>query len=153
MRLGEAVAAYRAALEERTQERVPLQWATTQNNLTVYAREPGPDTARRYSPGIDEAGVRLRQVETKHMQAPLRRSRFHTVCLRFAPAAGRRTRRAGRSSQGGETPVLRQNGALWALHLLPPMANAAAEKWPSARCRSDTQICGQGGGPFELPGL
>jgi tetratricopeptide (TPR) repeat protein len=32
-RLEEAVAAYRAALEERTRERVPLDWATTQNNL------------------------------------------------------------------------------------------------------------------------
>ena len=32
-RLEEAVAAYQAALEERTRERVPLQWATTQNNL------------------------------------------------------------------------------------------------------------------------
>ncbi|MGF1641189.1 MAG: tetratricopeptide repeat protein, partial [Rhodospirillales bacterium] len=32
-RLEEAVAAFRAALEERTRERVPLQWAATQNNL------------------------------------------------------------------------------------------------------------------------
>src|SRR5271166_2991175 len=32
-RLEQAVAAYRAALEERTRERVPLQWARTQNNL------------------------------------------------------------------------------------------------------------------------
>ncbi len=32
-RLEEAVAAYRAALEEWTRERVPLDWATTQNNL------------------------------------------------------------------------------------------------------------------------
>ena len=32
-RLEEAVAAYRAALEERTRERVPLDWAATQNNL------------------------------------------------------------------------------------------------------------------------
>ena len=32
-RLEEAVAAYRAALLERTRERVPLYWATTQNNL------------------------------------------------------------------------------------------------------------------------
>ncbi len=37
-RLEEAVAAYRAALEERTRERVPLDWATTQNNLGA-ARE------------------------------------------------------------------------------------------------------------------
>ena len=33
VRLKEAVAAFRAALEERTRQRVPLQWATTQNNL------------------------------------------------------------------------------------------------------------------------
>jgi tetratricopeptide (TPR) repeat protein len=32
-RLEEAVAAYRAALEERTRERVPLDWAMTQVNL------------------------------------------------------------------------------------------------------------------------
>ena len=32
-RLEEAVAAHREALKERTRERVPLQWATTQNNL------------------------------------------------------------------------------------------------------------------------
>jgi hypothetical protein len=31
--LEEAVSAYRAALEEWTRERVPLDWATTQNNL------------------------------------------------------------------------------------------------------------------------
>jgi tetratricopeptide (TPR) repeat protein len=48
-RLEEAVAAYRAALEERTRERVPLQWAMTQNNLgnaleTLGERESG--TAR-----------------------------------------------------------------------------------------------------------
>jgi Tetratricopeptide repeat len=48
-RLGEAVAAYRAALEEMTRDRVPLQWATTQMNLgaalqTLGSRESG--TAR-----------------------------------------------------------------------------------------------------------
>ena len=32
-RLEQAVAAYRAALEERTREKVPLDWAMTQNNL------------------------------------------------------------------------------------------------------------------------
>jgi len=32
-RLERAVAAYRAALEERTRERVPLDWAKTQTNL------------------------------------------------------------------------------------------------------------------------
>ena len=48
-RLEEAVAAYRAALQERTRERVPLDWAMTQNNLgnalqTLGERESG--TAR-----------------------------------------------------------------------------------------------------------
>ena len=32
-RLQEALAAYREALKERTRERLPLQWAMTQNNL------------------------------------------------------------------------------------------------------------------------
>ena len=48
-RLEEAVAAYRDALKEWTRERVPLDWATTQNNLgsaleTLGERESG--TAR-----------------------------------------------------------------------------------------------------------
>ena len=48
-RLEEAVAAYRAALEERTRERVPLHWAMTQSDLgnallTLGERESG--TAR-----------------------------------------------------------------------------------------------------------
>jgi hypothetical protein len=34
-KLEEAVAAYRAALEESTRERVPLQWATTQIRLGI----------------------------------------------------------------------------------------------------------------------
>jgi len=43
--LEEAVAAYGAALEERTRDRVPLHWAATQNNLgtalqTLWEREP-----------------------------------------------------------------------------------------------------------------
>ena len=37
-RLEEAVAAYRDALKERTRERVPLDWAATQNNLDTALR-------------------------------------------------------------------------------------------------------------------
>ncbi len=37
-RLEEAVAAYRAALTERTRERVPLLWAGTQQNLAIVFR-------------------------------------------------------------------------------------------------------------------
>jgi hypothetical protein len=48
-RLDEAVAAYRAALQEQTRARVPLDWARTQNNIgtaleTLGERESG--TAR-----------------------------------------------------------------------------------------------------------
>ena len=39
--LNEAVAAYREALKEYTQDRVPLQWATTQNNLGNALRTLG----------------------------------------------------------------------------------------------------------------
>ena len=47
-RLEEAVAAYRAALEEWTRERVPLDWATTQNNLgTALGRSASARAARR----------------------------------------------------------------------------------------------------------
>ena len=40
-RLEEAVAAYRAALEERTRERVPLDWAGTQNDLGIAVMRLG----------------------------------------------------------------------------------------------------------------
>jgi tetratricopeptide (TPR) repeat protein len=57
----EAVAAYREALKERRQERVPLDWAMTQNNLgtalwTLGERESG--TAR-----LEEA---LTAIESAH---------------------------------------------------------------------------------------
>ena len=47
-RLEQAVAAYKAALEERTRDRVPLDWAATQNNLgaalsNLGKRESGPE--------------------------------------------------------------------------------------------------------------
>ena len=43
-RLEEAVAAYLAALEERTRERVPLQWAVTQMNLANVVGDIGVRT-------------------------------------------------------------------------------------------------------------
>ena len=47
-RLEQAIAAYRAALEVRTRDRVPRAWAMTQNNLgnalqTLSARESGTE--------------------------------------------------------------------------------------------------------------
>ncbi len=67
----EAVAAYRAALQERTRERVPLDWAMTQNNLgnalqRLGGRESG--TAR-----LDEAVAAYRAAlqERTRERAPL----------------------------------------------------------------------------------
>ena len=48
-KLEEAVAAYREALKERTRERVPLDWATTQNNLGNALRRSGNARAARRS--------------------------------------------------------------------------------------------------------
>jgi len=38
--LEEAVAAFRAALEELPRDQVPLYWATTQNDLGIALRNP-----------------------------------------------------------------------------------------------------------------
>jgi hypothetical protein len=56
------VAAYRAALEERTRDRVPLDWATTQNNLgtalaTLGARESGMSPTRFFGLRIDKGAA------------------------------------------------------------------------------------------------
>ncbi len=62
-RLEEAVASYRAALEEWTRERVPLDWALTQNNLgnalgTLGERESGTarleEAVAAYRAALDE---------------------------------------------------------------------------------------------------
>jgi hypothetical protein len=45
--LKEAVAAYRAALEERTRERVPLDWATTEIILATRWRGSASERAAR----------------------------------------------------------------------------------------------------------
>ena len=50
-RLEQAVDAYRAALEERTRERVPLEWAATQNNLGNALRILGERESGHRAPG------------------------------------------------------------------------------------------------------
>jgi tetratricopeptide (TPR) repeat protein len=68
-RLEEAVTAYRAALEERTRERVPLQWGTTQNSLgTALARlgERESGTAR-----LEEAVAAYRAALEERRRGPL----------------------------------------------------------------------------------
>ena len=51
LRLEEAVIAHRDALKEYTRERVPLQWAMTQNNLgTAPSREARGTRERHRAP-------------------------------------------------------------------------------------------------------
>jgi hypothetical protein len=63
-RLEEAVAAHRAALEEWTRERVPLNWAATQNNLgyalhSLGARETGTSRLEEAAPRPGAPGPAL----------------------------------------------------------------------------------------------
>ena len=74
-RLEEAVTTYRAALEEGTRERVPLDWAMTQNNLgTALAKlgEQESGTARRTA-RLEEAVTAYRAAleEMTHERVPL----------------------------------------------------------------------------------
>ena len=71
-RLEQAVAAYRATLEEYTRERVPLRWATTQNNLGTAL----------HILGKRESGTeRLEQAVAAHRAALEERTRGHQkVC-------------------------------------------------------------------------
>src|SRR5260370_41808009 len=69
-RVEEAVAAYRAALEEMTRDRVPLQWAMTQMNLgtalrTLGERESG---TARLEEAVAACGAALQ--ETARERAP-----------------------------------------------------------------------------------
>ena len=54
-RLEEAVAAYRAALQEYTRDRVPLDWAMTQNNLGLALTSLGEreSDTRRLEEAVD----------------------------------------------------------------------------------------------------
>jgi hypothetical protein len=55
-RLEEAAAAYRAALEEYTRVRAPLDWAATQNNLGTTFQRLGARVEARPDPR-DEPGL------------------------------------------------------------------------------------------------
>ena len=69
-RLEEAVAAYRAALEERTRDRVPLDWARTQNILgnalqTLGWRESGTARLEEAVEAIEGAWEVCREAEMR----------------------------------------------------------------------------------------
>ena len=114
-RLEEAVAAYRAALEERTRARVPLDWAGTQNNLgsalaTLGERESGTarleEAVAAYRAALEErtrARVPLEWAGTQH--EPRRRAPERSASARAgrrgwrrrSPPIGRRWKNATRA--------------------------------------------------------
>jgi tetratricopeptide (TPR) repeat protein len=73
-RLQQAVQAYEAALEEYTRERVPLAWATTQNNLgnalsTLGQRESGTDRLQQAVQAFEAAlEVFTRESAPRHFE-------------------------------------------------------------------------------------
>ncbi len=100
-RLEEAVAAYRAALTERTRERVPLDWAGTQNNLgnalaSLGERESG--TAR-----LEEAVAAYRAALTERTRerVPLDWARTQNNLGTRAVEARRARERHGAAGGGG----------------------------------------------------
>ena len=98
-RLEEAVAAYHEALKERTRERVPLDWATTQNNLGNALGD-----ARRAGErdGAARGGGRGLSRGAEGMDARARAARLgddaeqSRQCARRRSASGRAGRRGSR---------------------------------------------------------
>ena len=66
-RLQEAVDAYRAALGEYTRERVPLDWAATQNNLGTSLATLGERTHDRTT--LEQARIAVNVAFEVRMQA------------------------------------------------------------------------------------
>ena len=119
-RLEEAVAAYRAALEERTRERVPLDWATTQNNLgialwTLGERESG---TARLEEAVAAYRAALRGTDARARAARLGDDAEQPRHRAFeARASGRAARRGWRRRS-------------------PPFAPRCEEYGPASACRS-----------------
>ena len=107
-KLEEAVAAYREALKEWTRERVPLQWAMTQNNLgtalaTLGERESG--TAR-----LEEAVAAYREAlkEWTRERVPLQWAMTQIQSRHCALGARGAGERDGASSRRRSPPIARR---------------------------------------------
>ena len=85
-RLLEAVEAYRAALEEWTRERAPLDWAMTQNNLgnalsTLGGREAGTARLEEAITAYDAALVAFDSAQANRYGQVCRASRDRALTL------------------------------------------------------------------------
>ena len=108
--LTEAVAAYRAALEERTRDRVPLDWAMTQNNLanalaTLGERESG---AARLEEAIVAFDACLTVTETAWPEEWVQQVRSHRDETQ-AEITRRRVRETAVSTMPASAPTSRRS--------------------------------------------
>ena len=128
-RLEQAVAAYRAALEERTRARAPLDWAMTQNNLgnaleTLGERESG--TAR-----LEEAAAAYRAAleEWTRERVPLQWAMTQNNLGLALETLGERESGTARLEQA----VAAYRAALHARARPAPMGDNAEQSGPCAR--------------------
>ena len=94
--------AYTEALKEYTRERVPLQWATTQNNLgtalaTLGERESGPERLEQ------EQAVHA-YTEALRVFTPEEAPRYREITLNNRARAVERLRERGAEPGPDETP-------------------------------------------------
>ena len=94
-RLEEAVAAYRAALEERTRERVPLDWATAQINLGIALERSASGRAGR-------RGSRRRSRPIARRWRNIRASGFRSTGRRRRTISAMRSLTLGERESGTE---------------------------------------------------
>ena len=120
-RLEEAVAAYRAALEERTRERVPLDWATTQNNLGTALSTLGRAGERDGAAGgggrglSRGAGGKDARARAARLGGDAEQSRHRALDARASGRAGRRgwrrrSRPIARRWRNARASACRSNG-------------------------------------------
>ena len=101
-RLEQAVEAYRAALEEYTRERVPLDWAMTQNNLGNALQALGKRGKRHGAPRTGRGGLSC-GARRVHPRACAARLGYDAEQPRRRPSnAGRARKRHGAPRSGRE---------------------------------------------------
>ncbi len=154
-RLGEAVAAYRDALQENTRARVPLDWAKTQNNLgyalqALGERESG--TAR-----LEEAVAAFRDAlqENTRTRVPLQwaatQNNLGEALLRLGEreSGTTETRRGRRGlSRGAEGISPRTRAALLGPKYRQPRRRPHAARGTTRRCGD-----GETAGPTDRGGF
>jgi hypothetical protein len=122
------VAAYRAALEERTRGRVPLDWAMTQNNLGYALEALGERQSGTAQLEEAAAAYRVALEERTRERVPLDWAYYEHGLADALAALGKRQKNAARMEEAlicmrGAAEVYRQAGSYW----LPTAQNRITE--------------------------